>query len=99
MCSEFTAQLKVDQTLNRIWRFYLRCFCSNVHEVMDMGIGGFMRKGETCWLLWRLVPVTETKSEEELPSLETNISVAFVPSGNMERFMEGGLEAVFFLAT
>ncbi len=58
-----------------------------------------MRKGETCWLLWRLVPVTETKSEEELPSLETNISVAFVPSGNMERFMEGGLEAVFFLAT
>jgi len=86
MCSEFTAQLKVDQTLNRIWRCHLRCFCSNVHEVVDMGIGGFMRKGETCWFLWRLVPVTETKSEEELPSLETNNSVAFVPSGNMERY-------------
>ncbi len=42
--------------------------------------------GETCWLLWRLVPATETKSEEELLSLETNNSGAFVPSGNMERY-------------
>ncbi len=53
---------------------------------MDMGIGSFMRRGKTCWLLWRLVTVAETKSEEELPYLETNNSVAFVPSGNMERY-------------
>jgi hypothetical protein len=62
LCSEFTAQLKVDQTLNRISTCHLRCFFSNVHEVMDMWIGSFMRRGETCWLLWRLVPATETKS-------------------------------------
>ncbi len=30
--------------------------------------------------------MTKTKSEEELPSLETNNSVPFVPSGNMERY-------------